>query len=86
MPAEPVHRPPGERQGHRCLVHRIGGFARRASAHHVTELVVWSLSTAPQPTDGVKLTCLGVACRGTSTPISNRFTTLNAMPARKAGA
>jgi hypothetical protein len=28
----------------------------------------------------------GVACRGTSTPMSSRFTTLNAMPAMKAGA
>jgi hypothetical protein len=68
----------------------VGGMQARimrtADSHRMLRPVAQLLNTAPQPMAGVKSARLGVACRGTSTPIRTRFTTLNTMPARKAGA
>ena len=65
---------------------RRGRADKASAAVDVFRPVAQLLNTAPQPMAGVKSARLGVACRGTSTPISSRFTTLNTMPARKAGA
>ncbi len=90
--AAPASRSPPT--SHRHAVQRadvkVGGMQARimrtADSRRMFRPVAQLLNTAPQPMAGVKSARLGVACRGTSTPIRSRFTTLNTMPARKAGA